>query len=112
MINLNNIPKIALLGQMGAGKDFLASQLEDHTRVALGDPIKLFVKMIREGYPQLVYDCLRRHFNYNYQLNDIIAKVAEIPYDGGKDRAALQYLGYAVNDEKADVWIQMALWKA
>jgi len=111
LYQFKNIPKIALIGQMGAGKDYLAALL-GYQRVALSDPIKKIAQLIREGYENMAYSILAAQVGGTLAL-EMVQTVQQMPIEGKKDRKALQYIGETLNVYGiSPYWLELAMQKA
>lgn len=108
--------KIAFVGQMGAGKDYVAKLLRGHFRVAFGDPIRLICNCIRNKDYMFALSISKSLFPSNWfkniesHLDTIIANAKKI-IKTVKDREILQYLGTEYRKTKGDVWITYGILK-
>ena len=102
---------IVLVGEMGAGKDMVASLLPNHTRRAFGDYIRMIAGYLRGGEVVAASWSLRKLFKENCPPNllEKCCEWAKIPKPDNKDRALLQEVGTWCRQRCDEIWINAVL---
>lgn len=101
---------IFLVGPMGSGKDQVASVLPCHTRIALGDPIRLLGKNLRiNGVSSGKLQLSQMASPLPRDIDEKLRYFRDIPMNDAKDRRRTQELGTYLRQLKDDIWIAEAL---
>lgn len=107
--------RIALVGEMGAGKDTMASVLEGYKRIAFGDAIKSIARLIREGDLRLARVTLIAMCKYGgvsiadaREVASLVSTWALLK-ETAKDRKLVQEIGTTMRNIHDRFWIDHVL---
>jgi len=99
------------MGEMGAGKDVLASYMEGYLRLAFGDQVRVVAQLVRTHPAATCFYHLCRLFK-GEPPNDLLCKIHEwkdYPITNSKDRKLLQDLGTYCRMHDDGIWIRETL---
>jgi dephospho-CoA kinase len=98
----------ALVGEIGSGKDTVASMIPGYIRKAFGDPIRLVARNLRVNGVEAAYCQLCEMFKRNppKDLRRILEEFKNIPQVDQKDRLLLQTLGTYCRENDDLIWVR------